>query len=159
MNLSTAFKRLGFNENKQKTYLSLLSLGQASAREISDDSGVERTTVYKIVEELLKENLVETVPGKINHYVAVNPTQLIEIQNENKKTAEALLPELLGILKAGTVKPKMKFYEGEDGVKKVFEDPLSMAPGSTVKSFSSAENIMKRFGSVYTRHYTEQRKH
>lgn len=157
MDLSAYFEKLGFNKNWQKTYLSLLSLGQATAKEISKNSGVERTTTYKILEELLKLGLVEKMPGKINNYAASNPSQLIEIQNENKKIAELMLPELLGLLSSTTVKPKLKFFEGDKGVKQVFEDPLTMTAGSIVKSFSSAENIMNRFGSIYTRHYTEER--
>ncbi|MFA6548230.1 MAG: helix-turn-helix domain-containing protein [Candidatus Magasanikbacteria bacterium] len=159
MDLSVHFEKLGFNKNKQKTYLSLLSLGQATAKQIAEHSGIERTTVYKIAEELLKEGLAEKIPGKINSYAITNPNKLVEIQNENKKTAELMLPELLGLLSSTTIKPKLKFYEGDEGVKKVFEDPFDMSRGSVVKSFSSAENIMSRFGSVYARHYTEERIH
>lgn len=159
MDLSAHFETLGFNKNKQKTYLSLLSLGQATARKIAEHSGVERTTVYKIIEELLKEGLAEKIHGKINSYAITNPNKLVEIQNENKKIAELMLPELLSLLSSATIKPKLKFYEGDEGVKKVFEDPFNMPHGSVLKSFSSAENIMGRFGSVYARHYAEERVH
>ncbi|EKD43467.1 MAG: Transcriptional regulator, TrmB [uncultured bacterium] len=157
MILSDVFKRLGFNENKRKVYLSLLNFGEATARDISHNCKVERTNVYKILSELVEQNLVEELPGKIKKYSVVNPTKLIDIQEENKKAIEAVMPELLGMLGIGVAKPKLKYYEGEEGVKKVFEDPLNMAPGSVVKSFSSTENVIGRFGSIYTRHYSERR--
>lgn len=157
MDLTNVFNRLGFHENKRKVYLSLLALGETTARAIAQDCGVERTTVYKILLELVKENLAEELPGKIKKYGAVNPTKLIEMQEEKKLAIEGVMPELLGLLKSGKTKPKLKFYEGEEGVKKVFEDPLNMPAGAIVRSFSSAENVMSRFGAVYVRHYTERR--
>jgi len=157
MNISDVFKQLGFNENKRKVYLSLINLGEATARDISHSCKVERTNTYKILSELMEQNLVEELPGKVKKYLVVNPTKLIDIQEENKKAIEAVMPELMGMLGSGTTKPKLKYYEGEEGVKKVFEDSLNMAPGSVIKSFSSTENIIGRFGQIYTRHYAERR--
>lgn len=148
---------LGFNQNKQQVYLSALTLGNATASEIAKHSGVERTTVYKIMLELVKERLTEEKIGKVKQFAILNPVALVKKQEENKRIAEALLPNLLQIFNEPIFKPKLHFYEGEAGVKKVFEDPLNQKAGGFVYSFSSVHNIADRFGMLYTRHYTEKR--
>lgn len=150
------FKKIGFNENKQNIYLALLSLGTATVTEVSKEAQVERTNVYKIVQELLKEDLIEELPGKVKKFVALPPSRLLDLLENSKKAGEALLPTLLTLFKSTKTKPKFRFYEGEDGFKKVFEDVLKLK-NETIYTFSPVGVLLKRLGITYLRHYMEKR--
>ncbi len=158
MEKNTFFAQIGFQPNKAKIYEVLLSLGTAPAGTIAKDAIIVRSTTYKILDELITEGLIEMneVKGKAKQYTALPPSKLLEVI-ENKKTAvENFLPELMGVFTSSNFKPKMKFYEGLAGKKKVFEDILTLK-NSTVYTFSPMKEVLNLFGKNYMHHYTEKR--
>ncbi|MBU1202522.1 helix-turn-helix domain-containing protein [Patescibacteria group bacterium] len=156
MNIATTLKNIGFDDNKARVYQALLSLGTAPAGAIAAKSGIVRSTVYKILEELISDGLAENVEGKVKKFIALHPSALIRML-ENKKTAtENILPELLGIFTSPKFKPRLKFYEGLDGKKKVFADILTLQ-NDIVYTFSPIQEILTVFGKTYSKHFTEKR--
>jgi sugar-specific transcriptional regulator TrmB len=156
MNNNTFFAQISFSDNKAKIYQSILSLGTAPAGAIAKKSGIVRSTVYKILDELVNDDLLEVSDGKVKKFTALHPSALLKMF-ENKKTAiENFMPELLGVFSAPKFKPLMKFYEGENGKKRVFEDALSLH-NDIVYTFSPMQEILELFGKTYARHYTEKR--
>jgi len=150
-------KELGFNENKAKIYMACLESGTATAAEISRRAGIVRTTVYKILEELAEENLVEiNIDKKIKTFTALAPAKLVELLEGKKNSAASLLPDLLDIFKQTKFKPKVKFFEGVDGLKKVFEDTLQFKD-ITVYTFSPISDLLSAWGDVYIRHFLNRR--
>lgn len=157
MEFNKIFTQLGFSNNKTKVYLAALSLGSASVTEISKKAEIIRTTTYKILEELTKEGLLEeSVKNKVKLFVALSPVKLIELINNNKKATEAILPGLLDLFTDTGFRPKMKFYTGEQGRKKVYEDVLNLK-NETIYTFSPIKNILEDFGETYVRHFLEKR--
>lgn len=156
MDINTIFSQIGFSNKKAKIYQAALSLGNAPAGAISKKSGIVRSTVYKILDELVADNLLEVSGGKVKKFVALHPVALLKMLENKKKAAENFLPELLGMFSASKFKPRMRFYEGESGKKKVFEDILSLN-NDVVYTFSPMREVLELFGKTYTRHYTEKR--
>lgn len=119
--------KLGLKENEAKVYLALLELGQANIQEITDKSKVKRTSVYNAIEDL-KENdlIILTKKKKRNIYIAKEPAKILEQLENRKKFLEGILPELNSIVNIGRKKPKITFYEGVEGIKKVYEDALKI---------------------------------
>lgn len=157
MDVNKLFSQLGFTDNKAKIYLASLSLGLAKASEIAKKAELPRTTVYKIMVELVGENLLEEVTtGKVKKFTASHPSKLADLYENKKMAVIDCLPELLGIFTAPKFKPKMRFYEGEAGIKKVFEDILELQ-NDTVYTFSPIHEVLERFGPVYSRHFMEKR--
>lgn len=154
--MNTNFKKIGFDDNKSSVYMAVLSLGIAAVSDIAKKAGLVRTTVYKILFELVAEGLVEEIPGKVKRFSALHPSKLIEMMNEKKRVAENILPALLGMFAGSNFKPQMKFYEGETGKKKVFEDILNLR-NDVVYTFSPVDKIIDLFGNTYVRHYMEKR--
>ena len=156
MNIDTTLKNVGFSDNKTKVYQALLSLGTAPAGVIASKSGIVRSTVYKILEELVNAGLVESVNTKIKKYTILPPTALIRMEENKKAAIESIMPELLGIFASPRSKPRLKFYEGIEGKKRVFEDILSLQ-NDIVYTFSPIKEILNIFGKIYSRHFTEKR--
>ena len=85
-------KKLGFNENEIKTYLSLLELGPSLVSKIAQKASINRTSCYDVLERLVKYNLVTYASGQGSKkkYSAMPPYNLINFlerkqKNENKQ--------------------------------------------------------------------------
>jgi len=157
MEIKQILKGIGFNDNKVSVYLSCLELGSATATEIAKKSQLIRTTVYKILYELVSEGLLEVdEKAKLKMFIALPPNKVVELFEEKKKMLENSLPDFLNIYSQTKYKPKIRFYDGSAGIKKVFEDTLNYK-NITVYTFSPIEDVLKRFGRTYTRHFLNKR--
>jgi sugar-specific transcriptional regulator TrmB len=71
-------RRLGLTEYEAKAYAALVGLGEASAREIHQVSGVPRTRIYDILRDLTDKGFVEFVQGSPTYYRVVEPDRVLE---------------------------------------------------------------------------------
>lgn len=125
MDISAVLQENWFTDKEAKIYLSTLELGNAPASSIARHCGENRITVYTILKDLTKRGIVsEITRDKVKYYIALNPKQLIALQNKKAKKLEWLLPELLAINNDNINKPKVYYYEWFEWLKKVYEDHL-----------------------------------
>ncbi|MDM7934226.1 MAG: TrmB family transcriptional regulator [Methanothrix sp.] len=71
-------RKLGLTEYEAKAYATLVGMGEATAREAHELSGVPRTRIYDILRDLERKGFVESVNGSPTYYRAVEPDQVIE---------------------------------------------------------------------------------
>lgn len=136
-----------FSPKEADVYLAILMLGRGTASKIARKAHIARTTVYDILSSLFDKELV-TLSGKEpkQEYVALSPDKLQEYiakQLEKKKTelsqAEmVLIPQLKSIHNVKN-HPKIMFYEGEDGLKKAYEDTLTSQ--ETIRAYASVGDM------------------
>jgi sugar-specific transcriptional regulator TrmB len=74
----TDLGELGLSSYEEKAYRALLSLGSASAREVSDASGVPRGRVYDVLNGLESRELVRAGAGDPTTYAAVEPEVAVD---------------------------------------------------------------------------------
>jgi len=79
------------------------------------------------------------VKGKRRYLVAEDPEGLVEKKQSELKLLEEKLPELRLLLRTATSKPKIVFYEGIEGLKKLYMDNLRER--QPILEFVSLENI------------------
>ena len=115
------------------TYLASLELGVPSpASTIAKKANINRTTAYDILESLEKKGiLVSYVKRGNRYYEALPPTKFVAYLKEQSEKyarlaveADALLPELNTHYRALTGRPRIYFYEGEEGLIRVYEETL-----------------------------------
>lgn len=124
---------VGLTEKEARVYLSLLELGETSIQRISDKSGIKRTTLYHIIDDLKNKALVGTTIRKNKKYFFAEDPRLIEKQMEERlKKFENILPELLSISNLIDKKPKIRYFEGIEGIKEVFRDTLNFPKQETL---------------------------
>lgn len=124
--LEKDLEKLGLEEKESKIYLALLELGEGNIQQIAKKSGVKRTTVYDIIESLKYKGLVSSATRhKKIFYSAEDPRTLEEKLDEKKHTLRRILPELLSIANALDKKPRIRFFEGVEGIKEVYKDALN----------------------------------
>jgi sugar-specific transcriptional regulator TrmB len=72
-------KVLGLSPYEAKAYAVLLSVGEATAREISDLSNIPRTKVYDVLKRLADKGFVEVQPGTPTLFKASEPSEVAGI--------------------------------------------------------------------------------
>ena len=123
----------GLNDKEAQVYLSLLELGETSIQRISEKSGIKRTTLYHIIDDLKNKALIGTTIKKSKKYFFAEDPRLIGKQmEERRKKFENILPELLSISNLIDNKPKIRYFEGAEGIKEVFRDTLNFPKQETL---------------------------
>jgi len=125
-------KNFGLSTKEAQVYIALMELGNAPVSEIASRAKINRTTTYDILENLANYNLVSRAEGKKKHYASESPELLIAFLDrkareykEKSEDAKKLLPELKATYNKIPKKPKVKYYDGEDGIIAMYEDSLT----------------------------------
>lgn len=130
-NLTKALLQLNLSEKEIATYLVLLENGSLAVQDIARQTGINRVTVYTAIDELKSKGLVaESRKGKRKLFVAENPETLKNLLKQKEdllaKEMASLENIILPALKAINVnqknKPQIKFFEGADGINKVYDE-------------------------------------
>jgi sugar-specific transcriptional regulator TrmB len=147
---------LGLSPNEAKIYLAALESGSASAQRIAQKAQIKRTTAYSVLEGMVKKGFILKTDKEGNaKFIAENPKNLAERFKTYQKSFENIMPELEAIHNERNVKPKVLFFEGEEGIIKVYEDTLKENP-KEILEFNTSE-IFKAF-ETFPLDYVEERK-
>jgi HTH-type transcriptional regulator, sugar sensing transcriptional regulator len=76
--LISKLKKLGFTENEAKIYVGLLSLNEATAREIHEFTHGPRPKIYSVLERMEKKGYVEVKKETPACFRSIDPEQLTE---------------------------------------------------------------------------------
>lgn len=135
-----------------------LENGPATIAKLAQKSGLKRGTIYEFLGEMLEKGLLEmTILGKRKLYTGVEPKKLQKIIERQKEILENLIPDL-SLLTAGcSAKPKIKFYEGKEGLLKAYYEILDLPVGSEVLGFATFEGIYNLFPKSAVDSYIKKR--
>jgi sugar-specific transcriptional regulator TrmB len=158
---ASLLRSLGLSDKEAAIYLAILELGKAGVSHIGRRTGVNRTTVYAVLDSLAGKGLV-SISGKEpkEEYAAEPPDNLVaylkdkltdaehhtEVVKHGIERAEELLPHLKAIHKVGD-RPRVRFYDGADGLKHVYEDTLTSTDG--IRAFASFEDMAASLSTFY----------
>lgn len=163
LDLKKSLEYIGFSEKEVLVYLALLSIGKGTVTEISRKAGINRPTGYHVLASLSVKELVK-VSGKEpkQEYVAESPNQiekLLEekIKNDEKfiKEARRIIPELKSIHNVKD-RPKVFFYEGIDGLKKVYEDTLTSH--EAIRAYATVDDMHQGIPNYFPEYYKRRSK-
>lgn len=123
MSLENSLKSIGLNYREIKVYLAALELGESTVTPISKKSGFKRTYCYDILEELKKKKLVDYIEknGR-RHYFAEDPKLIEQSLADNLAAFQGFLPDLRSIYNRPSEKPKIRYFEGKEGIVAIYEE-------------------------------------
>lgn len=149
--------RFGLKPQEAEVYLACLQLGQAVVSKIAETAGVQRTFVYDIVKNLVKEDLLSEVEikGKL-HYSAISIDKFKKLQEEKMRHFEKLMPEIKALEKMVGDRPKVQFFEGAEGIKLALEDTLNQPQNGEILAFATAEGYYSQ-GDEFIHSYLKRR--
>lgn len=159
VNLENEIKKLGLSDKEAKIYLALLEIGQALVAEIATHSGVNRATTYVILEELKSKGLISTfLKGKKTYFVAESPerlSNLFKIEENRVKESflglKKILPDLDKLYESRGEHPKVRFFEGKEGIALLQEDILKTRAKS-IEEIIPLDEAYKNFPPSKTDH-------
>ena len=123
MELSTHLSSLGLSDKEAATYIAVLQLGVSTVKPIADRANVKRTSIYNFIDKLVSLGLVSktTIRGR-NHFRALAPERLVELQEQRLKRLKAAMPLFKGIFNSSERKPRVSYYEGPDQIRNIVEE-------------------------------------
>lgn len=157
MRIQDVLDELGLGRNKGVVYMASLAVGTGPVVLIAKEAGLPRTTTHEILQGLSLQGLVSFVTrGRTQVYTAASPEKLRQILHERERRLERVLPELLALVNTGGVRPHVRFYEGVEGIKAVFEDTLTVSDG-LLRGILSMENLYAVPGKDFMDDYIRRR--
>lgn len=131
------FEILELKAEEARTYQTLHETGPCPAGRLAKIMGAARPTLYGYLENLIAAGLVsQSLENGVKIFTAEPPARIMRLYTrklgrlEKKKTAVETLVKALETRESGGVfRPRLKYYEGQDGVQNLLEDVLQY-PGS-----------------------------
>jgi len=160
--ISAALRRLDMSEAEQSVYISLLRDGRATARLLADRTGLTRPSVYDQIKKLLALNIVVelSIDGKAYFaaadikYLESLLTDRIDRLEQSRASLLAALPDIQSGF--DTVVPKIRFYEGEDGMKQILKD-MMWHEGVTVEAVWNDVEMRAVFDTAFLEWWNTRR--
>jgi predicted transcriptional regulator len=164
----TELLKLGLTSEEAKVYLACLEIRGGPVSSIAKKAGVNRVSCYHTIENLLKKRLLSQYnKNNVKCFAPESPEQLEKLMHEKLNIAKGLIPELKSLAGGESFKPKIRFYEGRDGVERVFQESLSvdvMFHGERSRTMTRSEILgytnlkdVTEFFPDFFRRYTKER--
>jgi HTH-type transcriptional regulator, sugar sensing transcriptional regulator len=144
--------RIGLTQEEAKVYLACLEINGGPASVIARRADIHRVSCYHTLENLLKKQLLsQHTKNGVKYFSPEPPEQLLRIAEEQVNLAKTILPELKTLASAVAFKPKMRSYDGREGVEKIFEE--SLAAKGEILGYTDLRKVID-FSPKYFEHYT-----
>jgi sugar-specific transcriptional regulator TrmB len=132
VSIESIFKQFNLNRKETEAFLELVEIGASPISKWAHHAKIKRTSMYVILEKLLKTGLVSTfVHGNVQHVQPIAVSKITTLLDQRQREIEATksvlnteLPELLALEKVSSITPKVKFYEGLLRVEAMYDEVL-----------------------------------
>ena len=155
-NLARRIQEVGLSANEAAVYLAALKLGPTTVMQLARSSEVKRTTVYSVLESLLAYGLMRIEPkGFKKRYTAEAPEKLDVLLEGRRSSLLDLLPELSAIYNLHGGESFLRYYQGLDSIKSIYEglikDVLPKEDYLVISDQSRWYNLDPEFFESFTR--------
>jgi len=125
MAVEQILKNYGLTDEETALYLAGLKIGEAPLARIAKTAGVKRPTAYSIAKSLEQKGLMGNFKMRSGlRFVSSSPSTLTKQLERKREEVEKILPELAALSGKLQTKPKITFYEGEEGYFTILNDSL-----------------------------------
>jgi len=156
---------VGLTEEEAQLYELLLQHGpQGVGGLLKRVTGIKRGLLYKVLERLEKRGLV--VPQKkegVSVFVPESPDVLLRCLQEqedelkrSKGELESVLPELKAKYNLSTERPALRFFEGVEGLRAMYEDRLVAGAKELYFIRSSRHGVYREVFGKWFDHYRQR---
>ncbi len=154
---------MNFSEKEADVYLALLELGKATVSVIARKAGLNRTTGYHILDSLTGKGLVSVSGSEpLQEFVAESPDKITELLQKKfteyekyLNQAKETVPQLKSFHNISD-RPRVRFYEGKQGLMEVYEDTLTSR--EPLKAFANFEDMHKALPDYFPSYYLRRAK-
>lgn len=163
--LAKSLEKAGLQEKEALVYAALLSSGGGFPSKIAKITALNRTTVYGILETLSIRGLVSELEKRNKLFYQIEQPKKLERYAKSKiamaeeayERARSLLPELEGLYSLAPNKPVVRFFEGSEGVLRVYEDHVSVDKPYEMLAFSNTSDLMQFISEKFRNDYIRKK--
>jgi len=120
--LTSTLEEIGLTENEAKVYYAALNLGPTTILKIAKSAELKRTTCYSVIESLKRKGLMNIqIEGFKKKFLAEDPQKLEVMVEAKRKKLHMLLPEFSALYNLEGGEGVIKYYEGLEAIKGVYE--------------------------------------
>ncbi len=157
MEIKQQLEEIGLSGKKADVYLAILQLGKATVVQIAKKAGIKRPTTYDILEDLISKNLItQSFSGKKRYFAAEPPEALKSLLKQQEQKIDRLMPELTSLFNITPHKPKIRYFEGKEGVRQIYEEILKMQTKEQFY-FGSIQEMIDVLGQDYMVNWVKRR--
>ena len=136
----------------------LVELGKGTVSSIARKAGINRSTGYVILDILANKGLA-SVSGKEpkQEYIAESPEKIKQLvaakfkkYQDQMQQAEKVVPELKSIHSTAD-RPRIRFYEGTDGLIQVYEDTLTSK--EPIRAYATFDDMHRTLPNYFPNYY------
>lgn len=158
-------KKLGLSNKSAIVYAVLLHVGGAYPSRIAEISTLNRSTVYKVLQDLAIQGLVTEIErGKKLYYQIEKPSKLlryvkngIRIAEDRYDFAQRFLPDLEALSALSSHRPRIRFFEDIAGIVQVYEDHVEQKEPYEMVGYSNVSKLMNFLPKGFLREYVKKK--
>lgn len=164
--IENVLQKIGLSEKEVKVYVTSLRFGSQPISVIARYAAINRTTAYDIFEGLIKKGLASKVnKKKATYFQVLDPENLLRYLDReceefgrkierDKKMLEELIPVLKSLENPASSKPKVKFFEGEKGMREAYETTLDAK--EPIRAYANIEEMHRGLPNFFPEYYARR---
>jgi HTH-type transcriptional regulator, sugar sensing transcriptional regulator len=157
MTLEDGLVAVGLDEKERRFYLAALDAGRAPVAAVARQAGVSRTLGYDLLEKLHARGLLNQVEGQEGRLVvAEDPRALINEWQRRRDILDEVVPELRGIFAGSASKPRVRIYEGLEGIRRALLETLDCS-SKLLFGILSMRELVEAPGKIWMDEFITQR--
>ena len=148
LTLQAILGELGLSEPEARVYLASLELGPQPASILAKRAELKRGHTYNVLSLLIKKGITqEFQKEKVRYFSSQSPRTLLSLIERRREELDAqkeklvrALPLLERLQNPLLVQPKVRFFQGVEGIKEIYEETLEH-PNRTIYAIGDFDFI------------------
>lgn len=155
----------GLSAKAAAVYAALLELGGAFPSRLAEYTKLNRSTVYKVLDDLAVDELVNRIEKRKKFYYQINKPKKIlhfaekqvRISADRFEKAQRIIPELEGLFATSDYKPKVKFFEGLEGLLDIYKDHMDVATPYEMLAYGNPAGVTDFLPKDFLQNYVKRK--
>ncbi len=160
MDIQERLEKYGFSIKESRIYDYILHNGDSTALEISRGTHIPRTSVYNALDSLRAQGFISLFrKNGVAYFQLESVSNFLRKTKEKEDAIREIMPEIELLARNPDSKPKIKFYEGKESIRKVLEDILETCKAEKIVDYYSTSDpeFVKYFGAKVLNWYLSER--
>lgn len=156
-------EKAGFNNKEALVYVSLLELGGAFPSRVAEYCGLKRSTVYSVLVTLSIRGIINEIEKRNKLFYQIEKPQKLVRYTEGKiRMAEEsldmiknILPIIENLYGSFEDRPKITYYEKEEGILQIYEDHISTKKPYEMLAWANANELINLLPEKFFDNYVK----
>ncbi len=159
-NIQKKLEKSGLSDKESAIYTALLELGGAYPSRIAEYTGLNRSTIYMLLDQMSIKGLVNQVERRNKQFYQLeSPSRLVRsakmklsLVQDEIESAQRLLPDLEGLFSVAD-KPKVTYYEGIDGVLEIYATHVNVSKPYEMLAWANVREVEELLPQNFFQNY------